>query len=737
METGISEWKRLEASDRYLARQQTRGTRGNIIKALAELIKNADDTYDRAKTAGKIEIGYWKLKKTKRRALSGFYVRDWGQGMTKDIVIRAYTRYGEDTSEGGRNAAIGVGGKDALYGMNDCYIFTIRDKALLVAEMRTNPAYKLLESRIVEGQEARKKLEIFNTKIGPHASPLDFSQSGTTVAFRMPSGVRVDTIIEGLANYYTLRKIMESSDRVVELLDLESGQRITISHQPLKGETVYTSPADYGIFYKGDFYEVEVEIKKHSGQETLNKQMELGYGLLIVDERGAVLDNTMAGEDRPAANPFFGTVIIKNWRRLYDIDETVLTDNREGLDYNHEFNKELKKRLQSILKRLVDDEEKKETTGANLDKDLRRRILRAFRKINELIRKEDLAEIDTDETLDSVPEGLQFSPQQLTITVETKRHLRLLFNPEKVPLNSKIALEISQNGVEVMPTGSILIDSSHYNQKVPHATLTVVGKELGGNAIVKANFGDLEAQAEVNVVPEEELAPNNGFAFIPSTKTIVKNSKKRVRLVTDTRIVPPRSLVILSCDDDRIKILGFTRFLIGSPDLSRYLKEEYVEITGDIPAITGRICARSRTVDGREIEAYCTIRIVEKEPPKTFLKDYKLSATGDERQRATYEDGIVYIHTRAPVLRRYFGDPTKTERLVSRDPDAEVMLVDTIVRCVTEEWAKSRVEKGTIPILGPPSEEIRRQARILDFQHGKTMHEIILSDLKRVRNNKS
>jgi hypothetical protein len=558
------------------------------------------------------------------------------------------------------------------------------------------------------------------------------SNSGTTVAFNIPSedrGVRVDTIIEGLSNYYTLRRIMSSPDRVVELLDLESGQRKRIAYNELEGEVVYTSPVDHGISYKGDFYDVAVEIKKFSGKETLNKEMNMGHGLLVADERGAVLDNTMAGEDRPAANPFFGTVTIKNWRQLYDINETVLTDNREGLDYNHEFNQELRRRLQRILKRLADEEEKV-STSTDLDKDLRRRILRAFKKINALIRKEDLGD-SADENGDSIPEGLQFSPQQLAITVEVKRYVQLLFNPEKVPVNSRIALQISEKGVEVTPIDSVVITSTHHDSKVPHVTLTVVGKELGGNAIIKASFGKFEAQAEINVVPEEELVPNNGFAFIPPTRTIVKSSRRRVRLVIDTRVVPPRSLVILSCDDDRIKIRGFTRFLIGSPDLSRYLKEEYIEITGEIPAITGQICARSRTTDGREIETYCTVRIVEKEPPRNFLSDYKLSPAGDERQRATYKDGIVYIHTRAPVLRRYFGDPTNTERLKSRQPDAEVMLVDTIVRCVTDEWARERVEKGTVTVLGQPSEEIRRQARILDYEHGKTMHEMILSTIRR------
>jgi len=729
LENNISEWSRIIPSRRYVARQLKKGTRGNIIKALAELIKNADDTYDRAKAdAGKIEIGYWKLKKTQRRSISGFYVRDWGQGMNQHIAVQAYKHYGEDTSTGGRNAAIGVGGKDALLDMRDCYVLTVNNSIPLVIEIRTDPAHNDLESRIVRPEDTDRRFELFNARISRHASPLGSGENGTVVAFRIPgsqSGPRLETVVEGLSNYYTLRTVMEDPTRKVELLDVETGQRKLLSHPILEAESVCKK--EFVIEYKGEQYQIELKIKRHNG--TLNKDKESGYALLVTDERGAVLDNTMAGfEDIQAANPFFGTVVIKNWRKLYQVDETVLTDNREGLDYNNDFNRDLRKNLYQILKKLV--EEKEGGEGTDLNKDLRRKVLRAFSRINELVRKEDLQMVESEEEVEISPEGMAFSPSRISLTIRHKRYVSLLINAEKVPPGSEIGLSMSGHGIEIAPDDRLITSSSYDEQTTQRVSLTITARELSGSAIITAKFQQLQAQIEATVVPEEDLQPAYGFAFVPDSKTILTGPKKRLKLVIDTRIVPQRSLVTITCNDDRIKLSSFERLLVGSPNLSPYLREEYIEISAETPGVRAQVCARTRSVEGRDLVAYCSVRVSERDPPKEFLKNYKLDAEADERQRANYENGIVCIHTRAPVLVRYFGSPPLCERLKHNAPDAIVLLADTFVQCVTENWAKSRIEAGVVPVLSDNvREEISREARKLDHKYGKMIHETIVSSL--------
>ena len=82
------DFKPMGADPRWLSRQQRRGIRGELIKRLAELIKNADDAYDRlelkgVKTSGLIEVAYDMIKSGQGYSPKGFLVRDFGSGMSR------------------------------------------------------------------------------------------------------------------------------------------------------------------------------------------------------------------------------------------------------------------------------------------------------------------------------------------------------------------------------------------------------------------------------------------------------------------------------------------------------------------------------------------------------------------------------------------------------------------------------------------------------------------------------
>jgi hypothetical protein len=67
---------------------------------------------------------------------------------------------------------------------------------------------------------------------------------------------------------------------------------------------------------------------------------------------------------------------------------------------------------------------------------------------------------------------------------------------------------------------------------------------------------------------------------------------------------------------------------------------------------------------------------------------------------------------RVPVLARYFGSPPSCERLKYNAPDAIVLLADTIMQRVSENWAKNQIDGGLVTVLsGNASEEISRQTR--------------------------
>jgi hypothetical protein len=50
------------------------------------------------------------------------------------------------------------------------------------------------------------------------------------------------------------------------------------------------------------------------------------------------------------------------------------------------------------------------------------------------------------------------------------------------------------------------------------------------------------------------------------------------------------------------------------------------------------------------------VKVIDKVPPKQFFKDLKLDDTKDGHQRASFENGTVFIHVNSPVLKKYFGE---------------------------------------------------------------------------------
>ena len=221
-------------SKRLMSSIQQRGAGSNIIKNLAEIIKNSDDSYDELQqtnipTLGIIEVGFWKTTKGTRRSINSFYIHDYGVGMSYEEVKKAYGKksYGEDTSKNRRNGAIGVGGKDALYGMIDIDIITIQNSIPTLIHLQT--PHGILEYEIIENKDlVLKTMSKINNQIKNSSNTLNLNQDGTFVKFRLPetrNGIRFDTLRDSLRDYYTLRNITNGKNATkLKLIDMDTGE---------------------------------------------------------------------------------------------------------------------------------------------------------------------------------------------------------------------------------------------------------------------------------------------------------------------------------------------------------------------------------------------------------------------------------------------------------------------------------------------------------------------------------
>ena len=244
---GINEMSRLtgfteiEVSKRLKRAMQQRGAGENLVKNLAELIKNSDDSYDELQrsgieTNGTIEVGYWQLVKNKRRAINAFFIRDYGVGMSREQAEKAFGEksYGEDTSADRRNGAIGVGGKDAFYGMEGVQIISIRKGVPILIEVATNED-GVLASKISDNHSfVTTAMSVINNQIKKHCRPLKLDQDGTFVRFRLPEsrpGIRFETLRNNLRLYYTLRNITNGANHTnLRLIDVDTGETFPLKY---------------------------------------------------------------------------------------------------------------------------------------------------------------------------------------------------------------------------------------------------------------------------------------------------------------------------------------------------------------------------------------------------------------------------------------------------------------------------------------------------------------------------
>lgn len=717
-------WKPVEFSDRIKTRIWGRGARGDPAKCLAELIKNSDDTYYRLEnrglpTRGDIEIGYWHTMMKKRSVLTGFYVRDWGEGMAEDTIAKAYESYGEDTAWGGRNAAIGVGGKDALYGMERCYIVSVKDQAVAYTSIRTT------KDGILEctgAQEASQQtLDMINKQTRLLSDPLSCSKNGTVVLFRIPKNAphpHLERLKNRLENYYTLRNILEDNSRKVTLVNIEKGASSRISHTSMEGEQIHSS--SLALSHGGRPFQIDAVICKC--EKTLSKERDVGYNLLVQDSEGAVLDNTMFGfENYKLANQLFGRVIIHDWRDLYKIDETILTDNREGLDFSNPFNKQLKEKIGKILKPLIEAGSTEYKKTPELEEGLKKRIRNVFSYINKLIEKEAEGGYEGDQEPEGFkPETLQFWQSSLKLLLGQEKYLYLYVNPDKIPPGSVILLRLSGEGVEISPITTINTPSKYEEGKTPFLRLKAKGIRENGLATLKASYSKVETEVEISVVSETEFLPKNGFAFSPENVTIPKGKTRKLKLIIDTRTVRRGRVVTISSQDNKITVL-YSKFVVLPPNLGDNLREEWIPVCAGSEGGRSQIAARSIAQDG-EVEAFCSVKIVEKEPPKQFLNDFKMDKERDGHQRASYENGIVYVHVNSPVLTKYFGQ--NQEKLnKDKEVDAIAILADTVLQCVTKEWAKFLLDRGVeVPLGANPEIEVERIRNKLEYKYGAEIH---------------
>ena len=733
-------FKEIEISKRLKKAIQQRGAGENLIKNLAEIIKNADDSYDvlqqnGIETQGTIELGFWQFVKNKRRAINAFFIRDYGVGMTREEAEKAFGEksYGEDTSDNRRNGAIGVGGKDAFYRMEDIHIISIKKGVPILIELITNED-GVLASKISDTLSfVTTAINIINKQISRSCKPISLEQDGTFLKFRLPEsrpGIKFETLRNHLRLYYTLRNITNGKNKTnLRLIDVDTGNTFRLDYEEPESE-ILQKPEPFQLSHvnqKGvqEHYQVDVIIQR--AKDELDKDKELGENFTIETDQGGILDNYMFGfQNDPAASKIFGRIIIHNWKSLFRNDQGVLPENREGLLWSHSFNKQIESRVNQFLKPILDTERRRLGPNPEADKELDKKMKSTLSFLNKLMQED---EFEYEKDVKAPPEIMEFSYGRMKIVPGKTKSIKLFINPNVIPKLTDISTVITEGekaGVSIEPIGIVKTpDQYNYPPEIPYIQFQVTAHNEGTDSHLKAYFQNHQCEVTISVVSETELYPKDGFAFVPTSTRFVKGKQKRLRLVIDTHMFKPGTIIELQSEDERIE-LPYSKITVSQPNIGQYLSEEFLYINCATSRIKTRILAKTKTVTGEERVAICKVKVIDKEESKVFFKDVKLDASGDPRKRARFDDGYVYIHVLHPVLEYYFGP--RQERIINNPTKESVaLLADTVLNITLRQWAKKRIDDGIIDILNmnKKDEEIDLEKDRLERKYGKQIHQTL------------
>jgi hypothetical protein len=494
----VSGWKEIVAVPRHTVRRMRATIRGSVIKVLNELITNCDDSYYRLEKLGRssydvIQIGYWQRPKRKRVAIEGFYVRDYAEGIPPETIEEKFGHYGADTAGRTRRGYFGQGAKDALCNMKNSRILSVYNGHVVSCQLKIEdevPKYLIEDEKV-----SQKALQMFNEKIkGSHDLKPD--ENGTCVYFEIPlekNAPRVKTLVENLQSFYMLRKILSDPKRRIQLIDNDTIEVTELKYIPPPGRVLFTDA--FNILYDSLNFDIAMIVLEADKDLSQRQNEKREGGLLVIDEDDAVLDLTLFGYDEESsAARLFGEVRIMGFKQLFRKDPTVITETRDGLDYNHPFNRllrdEVRKRLGKIVEQLSKEKSVKDII---LDKRLDIQIKRAFAKINALMKQE--ADVGHEEGLGDVekipkaPElGLAFSPSVVHIESGLIKTVYLIIDPAKVPPKSTISIACDNPRIEVVPTGTIEVPEDTFSEGVLQIPISISGEQPGERGVLTASF---------------------------------------------------------------------------------------------------------------------------------------------------------------------------------------------------------------------------------------------------------
>ncbi len=519
---------RVEYGARAFEQDANSAIRGDVVRALIELITNSDDAYGLADGAISVRV----LSTDNPDTPVEIRVHDHATGLPAEGLLDCFTVLGAEKPEGEQEndarGLLGRGAKDVA-SLGWITFEAIRDELFSRMLLTAAGDWELTDEDVAATELHREQLQLGTGQNGLTATLF------VNEKFRVPSR---NMLQEKLSQHAQLRELI--GRRPVFLQDLRDDPfMVRLEPRAVKGEVVIDADLQL-IGYETPVHLVVRRLPKRANGG-LNEYSEQG---LLVRSGVTVFQNTWFDlGNRPEANYFAGEItapqiaaIIKAYDRKEDLGGPVrlLSRDRDGLVITHPYRKELARVVAREVQPLFDSLAKQMDAGRKQGE----KLSKAFKVAGDALREQVtavLSEIEDDdkdggEGTGAVAELALIPPRRVAIPGEALTlTIRALHEPAGLP---EATVEKS-SGDDVIEAAAADEAQWAAHSRLEGVFVSRVFVKAGleqGTATIRVSVGDLVAHAEVVVMESEtdEEEPPDSLELSPTKASMAPNRGKRL-----------------------------------------------------------------------------------------------------------------------------------------------------------------------------------------------------------------
>ena len=493
----------LQYTARAFKQDSEDAMKGDVVRALIELVTNADDAYN--SKGGTIQIRLLKSESPFQVKIS---VHDKATGLDADGLEKAFARLGDLNQK-----FVGDMGTRGLFGRG------AKDVAALGKARFASVRAGKFSSLEIDPVKAKFNMEDINespTKSAYEECLLKEGESGLTAELFVSTIHRIPSakdMVTKLQNHVQLRDLLNRNE--VFYFDERSKLEVKLHGLAPTGEKVI----DQELMIPRFKHPVKIEIYRLPVKETSTLDEYSVHGL-VVSGRGAAYENSFLHlSKRPEAGWFCGRLDapeIHDLARSIDTDKNaselnptrIVSRQRDGLVQNHPYFRALGSEVEKILKPLFDAMADEEGAQRKEGDKLRKRFDALSQvlanTLQEILDEADAGELPTSSDDDGSNFALSIIPPRRVIKIGETVSLTVRA-PETFDLESiKFTLASESTSFEIVDAGKILW-SKHPRLPVKQRTIRVLAKSRGTGTL-SASSGDVRAECELIAVAFEPVA---------------------------------------------------------------------------------------------------------------------------------------------------------------------------------------------------------------------------------------